>query len=120
MGFLPAVTSFINNGSLKALAVSTLERTPVMPDIPAMSETIEGFDVDSWYALFAPAGTPDYAVEKVQNALAETVKIPRVQEAFIAQGAVAIGSTPEELDEVVRREIPLWQELARTAGIRIN
>lgn len=117
---LPSVTSFIKNGQLKALAVSTEERTPVMPDIPAVAETLEGFNVDSWYAVFAPAGTPDAIVQRVSSAIATVAQEPDVQEAFMAQGAVAVGSEPADLDAIVTREIPMWRELAKNAGIRID
>src|SRR5690606_31535023 len=55
---LPSVTQYIRNGKLKALAVSTKDRTPVLPDVPSVAETLPGFNVDSWYGMFAPAGTP--------------------------------------------------------------
>lgn len=117
---LPAVTSFIKNGQLKALAVSTEKRTPVMPDVPSMAETVPGFNVDSWYAMFAPAATPDAVVNKIYEAVAKATQDPKIQEAFIAQGAVAVGSTPAELDQVVKTEVPMWKELAKKANIQIN
>lgn len=117
---LPSVTGFINNGQLKALAVSTAKRTPVMPDIPAVAEHLDGFDVDSWYALFAPANTPEAAVQKISDVVKALSERQDIQEAFHAQGAVIVGSTPAELDEVVKREIPMWKELATKADIRIN
>lgn len=117
---LPSVTSFIKNGQLKALAVSTEKRTPVMPDIPAVSETLKDFNVDSWYAVFAPAKTPDAIINKVYEALAKASKDTKVQESFMAQGAVAVGSTPAELDAIVKKEIPMWKDLAQKAGIQVN
>lgn len=117
---LPSVTSFIKNGQLKALAVSTKERTPVMPDIPAAAETLEGFNVDSWYAIFAPANTPDAVIEKFHRAIVQATQDKKVQEAFMAQGAVAVGSTPQELNDVVTTEIPMWKELAQKAGIKLD
>lgn len=117
---LPSVTGFTKNGQLKALAVSTAQRTPVMPDIPAVAEDLEGFDVDSWYALFAPANTPEAAVQKISEVVKTLSGRKEIQEAFNAQGAVIVGSTPAELDEIVKREIPMWKELATKADIRIN
>ncbi len=117
---LPSVTSFIKNGQLKAIAVSTEKRTPVMPDIPAVAETLKGFNVDSWYAVFAPAHTPDAIVQRVSEALAKVTQEDKVQQALMAQGAVAVGSKPSELDAVVAKEIPMWKELAQKAGIQID
>jgi tripartite-type tricarboxylate transporter receptor subunit TctC len=117
---LPSVAQHIKQGTLKAIAVSTQARTPVLPDVPAVAETIPGFNVDSWYAMFAPTGTPDSIIHKVQSAIAEAAKDPAIQKAFLAQGAVIVGGTPAELDTVVKTEIPMWKALAKEADIKIN
>lgn len=117
---LPAVTQHIKSGKLKALAVSTTKRTPVHPDIPTVSETLPGFNVDSWYAMFAPANTPAPIIEKIQTILANSAKEKAIQEAFLAQGAIAVGSTTAELDDIVKTEIPAWRALATEANIKIN
>lgn len=117
---LPSVTQHVKSGRLKALAVSTKERTPVLPDVPSVAETIKDFNVDSWYAMFAPADTPPAIINKVQSAIANAAKDPKIQEAFLAQGAVVIGGTPAELDQIVKTEIPMWKDLARQANIKVN
>lgn len=117
---LPSVTQFIKDGKLKALAVSTAKRTPVFPDVPAVAEVIDGFNVDSWYAMFAPAKTPDAIVQKIQRAVADAAQDKRVQDAFLAQGAVAVGSSSAELDAVVKKEVPMWKSLAKEANIKLN
>ncbi|AHG65813.1 Bug family tripartite tricarboxylate transporter substrate binding protein [Advenella mimigardefordensis] len=117
---LPAVTQYIRNGKLKALAVSTKERTPVLPDVPSVAETLDGFNVDSWYAMFAPAGTPRPIIDKIQKVLAQAAGDKAIQDAFLAQGAVVVGGTPEALDAVVKKEIPAWKTLAKEANIKIN
>ncbi|WP_459616325.1 Bug family tripartite tricarboxylate transporter substrate binding protein [Bordetella sp. 2513F-2] len=117
---LPSVTSHIRQGRLKALAVSTRQRTPVLPDVPAVGETVPDFNVDSWYAVFAPAGTPPAVVARVQSAIAAAARDPAVQAAFLAQGAVAVGSSSEELERIVRTEVPAWNTLARQAGIAVQ
>jgi tripartite-type tricarboxylate transporter receptor subunit TctC len=117
---LPSVAQHIKQGTLKAIAVSTQARTPVLPDVPAVAETIPGFNVDSWYAMFAPTGTPDSIIHKVQSAIAQAAKDPAIQTAFLAQGAVIVGGTPAELDAVVKTEIPMWKALAKEANIKIN
>ncbi|SHI36264.1 tripartite tricarboxylate transporter substrate binding protein [Pollutimonas bauzanensis] len=117
---LPSVTQFVKSGKLKALAVSTKERTPVFPDVPSVSETIAGFNVDSWYAIFAPAHTPDAIIGKIQRAVAGAARDKKIQDDFLAQGAVAVGGTAAELDEVVQAELPMWRELAKQANIKVN
>lgn len=117
---LPSVTSFIKSGKLKALAVSTEKRTPVMPDIPAVSETLPGFNVDSWYAVFAPANTPDAVVDRLYSAISQASKEKSVQDSLMAQGAVAVGSTPAELGAIVKQEVAMWKELATKAQIKVD
>ncbi|MFW7344010.1 tripartite tricarboxylate transporter substrate binding protein [Pollutimonas sp. H1-120] len=117
---LPSVTQHIKGGRLKALAVSTKDRTPVLPDVPSVSETISGFNVDSWYAMFAPANTPPEIINKIQAAVAAAAKDKKIQDAFLAQGAVAVGGTPAELDQVIKTEVPMWKALAKQANIKIN
>lgn len=117
---LPSVTQYIRNGKLKALAVSTKDRSPVLPDVPSIAETVSGFNVDSWYAMFAPAGTPRPIIDKIQKILAASAADKKVQDAFLAQGAVVVGGTPEELDAVVKKEIPAWKALAKDANIRVD
>jgi len=117
---LPSVTTHVKEGRLKALAVSTAKRTPVLPDVPSVAETVPGFNVDSWYAMFAPAGTPQAVIDKVQSAVAAAARDKAIQDAFLAQGAVIVGGTSAELDEVVKTEIPMWKSLAKEANISVK
>src|SRR3546814_13316621 len=91
---LPSVTQHIKSGRLKALAVSTKDRTPVLPDVPSVSETISGFNVDSWYAMFAPANTPPAIIDKIQTAIAAAAKDNKITNAFVAQGPDTAGGIP--------------------------
>ena len=117
---LPSVTQYIKSGKLKALAVSTRDRTPVLPEVPAVAESLPGFNVDSWYAMFAPTGTPKSIIDKIQKVLAAAARDKSVQQAFLAQGAVVVGGTPAELDKIVKTEIPAWKKLAEEANIKVN
>jgi len=117
---LPSVTSHVKEGKLRALAVSTKERTPVLPDVPTVAETLPGFNVDSWYAMFAPAGTPQAIVDKIQKAIADAAHDKAIQDSFLAQGAVIVGSDPAELDRIVKTEIPMWKSLAKEANISVK
>lgn len=117
---LPSVTQHIASGALNALAVSTAKRTPILPDVPSIAETIDGFNVDSWYGMFAPAGTPAAIVAKMQKAIAQASQDKRIQEAFNAIGAVVVGSPPDELEAIVKREVVMWKALAKEANIKVN
>lgn len=117
---LPAVAEFIKQGKLKGIAVSTAKRSPLFPDMPTVAESVPGFEVDSWYAMFAPANTPQAVVDKVQAAVSKALKDPDIQKKFLAQGAVAVGSTASELDQRVTREIGEWRKLAQEAKISVD
>lgn len=71
-------------------------------------------------AALAPAGTPDAVINKIYEAVASATKDKKIHDSFIAQGAVAVGSTPAELDQVVKTEIPMWKDLAQKANIKLN
>lgn len=117
---LPAVMQYVKEGRLKALAVSTRTRSPLLPEVPSVAETIKGFNVDTWYAIFAPANTPQNIVNKIQSAVTIAAKDKEIQDAFLTQGAVVVGGPPSELDAVIKSEVPMWKALAKDAGIRAN
>lgn len=117
---LPAVAEFIKQGKLKGIAVSTAKRSPVFPDMPTVAETVPGFEVDSWYAMFVPAKTPQAVVDKLQASVANAAKDPDIQKKFLAQGAVVVGSSAADLDKRVTREIADWKKLAAEAKISMD
>lgn len=115
---LPAIAQQVKTGRLKALAVSTMERSPTLPDVPAVSELIPGFRVDAWNAMFAPAGTPPDVVKRLEHAVMAVTRQPAIRQALLEQGAVAVGSSSEELDKVVTTELQLWQTVTREANMK--
>lgn len=115
---IPAAAQFVKQGKLKALAVSTVKRSALFPDVPTVQEAgIADFEVDSWYAAFVPANTPKPVVERLQKAIAEVVKQPDIKEKLLAQGAEAVGSDSAGLGAVVKRELPKWAKLVNDAKI---
>ncbi len=119
---IPAAMSHVRSGKLKPLAVTTLKRSPAAPDVPTLAEAagIPDYEVDSWYAMFAPAGTPPAIVEKLQKAVATVVQAPEVKQKLLEQGADAVGSTSAELDRVVKSELKKWDQLVRDAKIKVD
>ncbi|WP_245587324.1 tripartite tricarboxylate transporter substrate binding protein [Comamonas composti] len=115
---LPAIAQHIKSGRLKALAMSTARRFPEFPDVPAVAETIPGFNVDSWNAMFVPARTPPHIIQKIEQAVMAVTKQPAVQKALLEQGALATGSTARELGQIVQKELPMWRELTKAAQIQ--
>ncbi|WP_326544026.1 tripartite tricarboxylate transporter substrate binding protein [Pseudorhodoferax sp.] len=118
---IPAAAQFVKTGKLKALAVSTTKRSAAFPDVPTMVEAgIPDFEVDSWYAMFVPAKTPRAIIDKLNKTLNTVLADPEIREKLLAQGAEAVGGTPEKLGQAVAAEIPRWQKLAKDANIKAD
>jgi len=102
--------------------VTTPKRTPAAPDIPTVAEelALPDYAVDSWLALFAPAGTPKAIVARAQKDLARVLQQPETRQRLVEQGAEPVGSTPQELARVVTTELRTWAEVIRQAGIKAD
>ena len=116
---IPAAMSQVRSGRLRPLAVSTSRRTPILPEVPTVAEAtgLKDFEVDSWYAVFAPLRTPDEAIQKVNHAIAEAVARPDVKHKLLEQGALGVSSTPEALAAMVHKEIGEWRAVVKRAQI---
>jgi tripartite-type tricarboxylate transporter receptor subunit TctC len=108
----------VRAGELKALAVTSTERWPALPDVPtAREQGVSGYDVTSWYGLVFPAGTPAPIVAKTNAALRKVLAMPEIQEKIAAAGALVKASTPEELGKHIEDEIAKWRVVRDKAGI---
>jgi len=118
----PAAMSHVRAGNLRALAVTTLKRSPGAPDIPTVAEAlgIPDYEVDSWYAVFAPSGTPASIVRRMHAEVARVVQLPDVRQKLVEQGGDPLGGTPEELDRIVRGELKKWAEVIQAAKIKLE
>jgi len=116
---IPAAMAQVRSGRLRPLAVSTKRRTPILPDVPTVAEAtgLRDFEVDSWYALFAPAKTPDEVIARVNKEIAVVVSRADVKAKLLEQGADGVSTTPEMLGNMVRREIAEWRTVVKRAGI---
>jgi tripartite-type tricarboxylate transporter receptor subunit TctC len=119
---MPAAMSHVRAGKLRALAVTTLKRNPGAPEIPTVAEAlgIADYEVDSWYAMFAPAKTPPAIIARMQREVARVIELPDVKQKLLEQGGDTVGSSPEALDRVVRGELKKWAELIREAKIKLD
>ena len=119
---MPAAISHVRAGRLRPLAVTTMKRNPGAPDIPTVAEALKipDYEVDSWYAIFAPAKTPAAVVSRMQKEVARVIELPDVKQKLLEQGGDTVGSTPEYLDKVVKGELRRWSEVIRDANIRIE
>ena len=116
---IPAAMAQVRSGRLRPLAVSTKRRTPILPDVPTVAEAtgVRDFEVDSWYAMFAPAKTPDEVIARLNKEIAVVVSRPDVKAKLLEQGADGVSSTPEALGNMVKREIGEWRAVVKRAGI---
>jgi len=118
---IPAAAQFVKTGKLKALAVSTVKRSAVFPDVPTMVESgFKGFEVDSWYAMFVPAKTPQTIIDRLNKATVNVLAQPEVKEKLLGQGAEAVGDSPAQLSGVVKKEIAKWKQVVKSANIKVD
>ena len=111
----------VQSGKLKAIAISTRERFPPMPNLPTVDEGgVKGFDGSSWQSVVMPANTPKDIVGKVYQELAAMLKSPDVREKFLAQGAMASGMPPDQFTAFARMEMEKWAKVARSSNIRLD
>ncbi len=111
----------IQSGTIRALAVTTLKRTEVLPEVPSIAESgFPGFEATTWHALVAPAGTPKDVIATLHRATAATVNDPTVRKALTDLGVDVVGGTPEELRAYVKSEIPKWAEVVRASGAKVD
>jgi tripartite-type tricarboxylate transporter receptor subunit TctC len=118
---LPSATEHMKAGTLRPLAVTTLERAASFPDVPTMDEAgVPGYETNTWNALFAPAGTPPEVVARLNEAAVAVVNDPAVKERLAGVGAVVVGSTSEELAAHVASEVARWKPVIEAAGVTVQ
>ncbi len=116
---LPAIPH-IKSGKLKGIAVTGAKRMAALPDLPAIAETLPGYDVASWYGLLVPAKTPQAIVARLNTETNRVLAIPEVKERLLAQGVEVGGGTQAELAELMRLDAARWAKLVRDAGIQFE
>ena len=118
----PAAISHVKAGKLRGLAVTTLKRSPGAPEIPTVAEALNlpDYEVDSWYAMFAPAKTPAAIAARMQREIARVVQLPEIRQKLIEQGGDPVGGTSEELERVVKSELKKWTEVIQAAKIKLE
>ena len=115
-----AAIPHVKAGRLRALAVSSAKRTPLLPDLPTVAESGLKYDTSGWYALVAPARTPRGIVTKLQASLHKAMNEPEMKQRLATQGIEGIAGTPEELGKHLRSELEKWASVVKAAGIKPN
>jgi tripartite-type tricarboxylate transporter receptor subunit TctC len=109
---------FVKSGRLKALAVSSEKRLPLLPDMPTVAETLPGYEVLTWYGVFAPAATPRAIVDRLNATLVESFAAADAKARLAALGADAQTSTPQDFAQAVKRETIKWARIVKESGAR--
>ena len=117
---LATASSNIKAGKLKALAVTTAQRSALLPDIPAVAETLKGFEIDTWWGLVAPAGTPKDVVTKLNHAFVAALNSPEAKARFATLMAEPVASTPEQFGAFMKRELARYEKVVKASGARVD
>lgn len=119
---LPSALPQIKGGKLKALAVTSAQRSAVLPDVPTIEEAgkLKGYEASSWFGLLAPAGTPPDIVNRIQQEVAKSLSSPAVKEKLLAQGAIPGGNTPQEFSKMIGMEIKKWAQVVKASGAKVD
>jgi len=113
------VRPHVEAGKLRALAVSTIKRTAVFPEVPTLDEAgIKGIDIPHWYGIWAPPKTPPAIIDALYREYVRVMALPNIRERFQREGAEAVGSPPAEFAVFVQSEVTRWTEVARKAGLK--
>lgn len=116
----PTSLEFFKQGKLIPLAVSGTNRLPVLPDVPTLGETVQGFDAVEWQGIVVPAGTPNEVIGLLHKEIAGTLTDPTVRERILAQGSVIVGSTPQEFEAHIKTDHAKWAKVAKETGIKAD
>ena len=119
-GTAAAVSAMVDGGKLRALGVTTPERSPAFRDVPAIAETVPGYQVESWYGLFVPAGTPADVIAKLSAAARKASQTDEFRSKVQNEGLVVTAGTPAELDAYVRAEEARWRRVVRENNVKAD
>jgi tripartite-type tricarboxylate transporter receptor subunit TctC len=118
---MPSSLPLVKDGKLRALGVTSAQRSPAAPDIPTIAEQgLPGFEAVSWFAMFAPAGTPRPIVDKLQVHVKKILNLPDVAKRLSEIGLEIVGSTPDELAAYQRNEITKWAKVVKDSGAKVE
>ena len=112
-----AAIPHVRNGRLRALGVTSAKRSSIVPDVPAIAETVPGYEAIQWYGLMAPSGTPKDIVARLHKETVALLRTAEIRARLAQDGAETIGNTPEEFHDVLRNETIKWAKVVKAAGI---
>jgi len=109
----------VRNGRLRALAVTSLKRVSVAPEIPTLDEQgLKGFETGSWFGVSVPTGTPRPIVDKLHDEVVRAIALPDIRDRMMAEGATFVGDTPEQFTAYIKSDIVKWGKAVKVSGAR--
>jgi tripartite-type tricarboxylate transporter receptor subunit TctC len=117
---IPSALPHVKSGRIRALGVASSKRSPALPDIPSIGESLKGFEADSWFGIMMPAGTPRDIIVRFDSEVQKALATQEVRERLLAVGGFVQAGGPEQLAERVRADIAKWGKVARAANVRIE
>ena len=118
---IPGTLPFARAGKLRALAVTDLKRSPLLPELPTLDEAgLKGYQIVGWNGLFVPAGTPPVIVNKLHAEVVKALALPDVKERLATMGADGVGDTPQHFASFIKAEIPKWAKVVKDAGLKVE
>ena len=119
-GTLPGLLPQIKAGKLRAIGIASLQRSPLLPDVAAIAETLPGFEIENWFGIFAPAGTAKPIVDRLYREIAAAVNEPTFRQRVVADGYSSGGMPPERFTEIVQTDLLRWQKIIKDANIKVE
>jgi tripartite-type tricarboxylate transporter receptor subunit TctC len=117
---IPSSLPHVKSGRLRAIGVASSKRSPVLPEVPAINESLKGFEADSWFGIMMPVGVPREIVVKFNAEAQKALATQEVKDRLLSQGGVPAGGPPEVLAERVKADVAKWGKVVRTAGVKIE
>ena len=115
-----AVLPYVKQGRVKPIAVASLRKSAVMPDLPTIASTYPGFDADNWYAMFAPAAVSKDIIARLHSEIVKVLNTADMRDVIAKDGAEPVGSSPEELAAYFRREVEKYAKVIKAANVRVE
>jgi tripartite-type tricarboxylate transporter receptor subunit TctC len=117
---MPSCIPHVKSGGLRALAVTTADRSAELPDVPTVAETVKGYEASAWFGMGAPKNTPPEIIEKLNKEMNEVLAEPSIKKRLAELGAVPIVTTPDGFGKVIQAETDKWEKVVKFAGARVD
>ena len=117
---MPPFAPHIRSGKLRPLGVTTAKRSPLLPDIPAIAESVPGYDLAGWYGVLAPAGTPGDVVNRLHAEIRKIMMSPQMKERYVALAIEPVERTPQQFGDYIKSELDKWGKIIQVSGARIQ